>query len=203
MQKTIYLNILLLVLLIAGCVQRDANLEPRNITADELAESILSALATSDYTAMKGNLLSDIELHRIIMQRKLDEHYRNLNRSEKREYDEQVVVLQQYVKHLDETFETEFWTLLNLGQNKLGIDWHAATVLKVESLFTEEDFDHQPIYKLNIRLACESKKYLLSIDKVIQTPYGWRILSESIMIHPVTDVPVDKSEEPKSLEDMI
>ncbi len=173
--KTIYL--LLLSLLIWGCVREDVTPRFANETERDLAESLLSALARSDYSSMQGNLISAIELHRIVMQRKIEDDYRDLSLSEKKDYDARVLALSQHVDELADSFETEFWTLLNLGNSRCKIDWAEVTITRVDTGPTDESFFHQPVQRLNIFLTQQDTEYVLKIPMAIETIYGWRILS--------------------------
>ena len=145
----------------------------------------MTSLVQSDYQLMKGNLLSAVELHRLIMVRKLEDRYRDLSASEKHDYDNRVQALMEHVDHLDKDFETEFWTLLNLGTNQYGIDWGEATIANVDARPTDDSSFHQPVQQLNIRVAHRDSTFLIRIPMIIRTQYGWRILSTRMEIEEV------------------
>ena len=181
-RKSFFITAILICLLLAACARKDISPIQHNLGPGDLSESIMKALADSNYRQMETNLLSPVELHRMIMERKLADHYRDLSAEEKRNYDLRIHAITEHIDQLFGEFETEFWTLMNLGQNRYGIDWIRVSNLSVVTTDTGKTFLHEPIRTLNLTFIFMEKGYTVKIPGIIQTRYGWRIISNETTI---------------------
>ncbi len=196
--------LILAVMILSGCAAKDISIEKRNSTRQALADSIIEAIAASDYDRMRLNVLTPVQLHRMIMMKKLEENYSALSAQEKKEYDIQVYRTTQLLQQLDDQFETEFWTVKNIGENNYRINWNAVERAIMKASPVDQRFFHQDVQRMEIRFEYSGKKFMLTIPQIIDTAYGWRLIPDRVDLQEVGVHEQEESEEPEeSAHEMI